>query len=229
MRTTTVAVNLCDAVGFLGSEQYNAVIAAEDRRSELHHSRIQNPGTVESLLGSTSPMQHHASSMPSKPASSASAICIDNDAKHHYLSDSSLNLLTIQASEVYKYALRLMDALFSEEEMSSRCYQQAGRGAPSNKPLLSPRWVNCMEDALRKFGKSLFEEKCVKICNQKCRDTKCLSILSGLSVCCEVRNQRTSSCYVSDHCVPNSPLKVILCSEGICTSSVVSSVMLLSA
>ena len=28
-------------------------------------------------------------------------------------------------------------------------------------------------DALRKFGKSLFEEKCVKICNQKCRDTKC--------------------------------------------------------
>ncbi|KAL5473005.1 hypothetical protein EMCRGX_G027445 [Ephydatia muelleri] len=48
----------------------------------------------------------------------------------------------------------------------------------------------------------------------------CLSVLSGLTVCCEVRNQRTSSCYVFDHCVPNSPLKVILCSEGICTSSV---------
>ena len=84
-----------------------------------------------------------------------------------------------------------MDALFSEEELSSSCYQQAGRGTQSDKPPLSPRRVKCMEGAYifswlvlstntftdyikKKFGKE-FETKHVEIrkkCNQKCRDAK---------------------------------------------------------
>ena len=62
-----------------------------------------------------------------------------------YLQDSGLKLLEIRASDIFKYSLQLMDALFSEEELSSSCYQVAGRGTPSDTPPLSPRRVKCME------------------------------------------------------------------------------------
>ena len=62
-----------------------------------------------------------------------------------YQQDSGLKLLEIQASDIFKYSLQLLDALFSEDELSSSCYQVAGRGTPSNKPPLSPRRVKCME------------------------------------------------------------------------------------
>ena len=42
-----------------------------------------------------------------------------------------------------------MDVLFSVQELSSNCYQQAGRGTSSDrdKPTLSPRHMKCMEGA----------------------------------------------------------------------------------
>ena len=106
-----------------------------------------------------------------------------------YEQDSGLKLLEIRATDIFKYSLQLMDALFSEEELSSSCYQQAGRGTQSDKPPLSPRRVKCMEGAYifswlvlstntftdcikKKFGKE-FETKHVekrKKCNQKCQE-----------------------------------------------------------
>ena len=62
-----------------------------------------------------------------------------------YQQDSGLKLLEIRASDIFKYSLQLMDALLSEEELSSSCYQVAERGTPSDKPPLLPRRVKCME------------------------------------------------------------------------------------
>eukprot|EP00731_Ephydatia_muelleri_P023095 Em0015g678a len=97
---------------------------------------IPNPAIKEQLQGASSTPQGP------KPVPSVSD---DDNVEHNYISDSGLKLLEIRGSDIFKYSLQLMDALFSEEELPSSCYQVAGRGTPSDKPPLSPRRVKCME------------------------------------------------------------------------------------
>ena len=40
----------------------------------------------------------------------------------HYVQEKGVNLLGIRASSADKYALALMDALFTDEEMAKSCY-----------------------------------------------------------------------------------------------------------
>ncbi|KAL5473506.1 hypothetical protein EMCRGX_G027997 [Ephydatia muelleri] len=161
----------------------NAIIAAsaaEDRRAMMRPI-ISNHAIKEQPQGASSTQQGP------KPVPSVSdddnvdhnypvpSVSDDDNVDHNYISDSGLKLLEIRASDIFKYSLQLMDALFSEEELSSSCYQVAGRGTPSDKPPLSPRRVKCMEDCIKKkFGKQ-FDSHHVEIrkkCNQKCRDTR---------------------------------------------------------
>ncbi|KAL5489036.1 hypothetical protein EMCRGX_G018081 [Ephydatia muelleri] len=146
----------------------NAIIAASaaEDRCAMMRPIISNHAIKEQPQGASSTQQGP------KPVPSVSD---DDNVDHNYISDSGLKLLEIRASDIFKYSLQLMDALFSEEELSSSCYQVAGRGTLSDKPPLSPRRVKCMEDCIKKkFGKQ-FDSHHVEIrkkCNQKCRDTR---------------------------------------------------------
>ena len=51
----------------------------------------------------------------------------------HYVQEKGVNLLGIRASSADKYALALMDALFTDEEMAKSCYMLTKR---SKKPPL---------------------------------------------------------------------------------------------
>ena len=50
--------------------------------------------------------------------------------------------MAIKASDPEKYALALMDALFSDEEMSLSCYCETKR---STKPPLPPQRITLLE------------------------------------------------------------------------------------
>ncbi len=56
--------------------------------------------------------------------------------------ENGVNLLTIRAEDPYKYALHLMDILFTDEEMASSCYVSSKR---TKKPGLDPARVTVLE------------------------------------------------------------------------------------
>lgn len=53
-----------------------------------------------------------------------------------------MNLLQVRAVDEEKYALQLMDALFSDEEMAVSCYIASQK---SKKPGLNPKKVELLE------------------------------------------------------------------------------------
>ncbi len=59
-----------------------------------------------------------------------------------YVKENGVNLLTISAVNPTKYALQLMDILFSDFEMSSSCYVMSSW---SSKPGLDSNKVTLME------------------------------------------------------------------------------------
>ena len=110
-----------------------------------------------------------------------------------HFQDNGVNLLSIRAVEPDKYALSLMDVLFTEAEMASCCYDNK----KSSKPGLPPTKVQLLEGmcwnwicfgvhnayswsiliiaecVARKFGRSVMEQSSLVIrkkCNQKCID-----------------------------------------------------------
>ncbi len=58
------------------------------------------------------------------------------------LQESGVNLLVIRAMNAQKYALSLMDAIFSDEEMSKSCFSCGKRGT---KPQLPQEKVKLIE------------------------------------------------------------------------------------
>ena len=56
--------------------------------------------------------------------------------------DKGVDLLTLRAPDFYKYALVLMDALFSDEEMAPCCFKESSK---STKPPLSREKTKLME------------------------------------------------------------------------------------
>ncbi len=58
-----------------------------------------------------------------------------------------MNLMSISAINPVKYALSLMDALFSDEEMGAKCFSGTSR---SNKEALPKEKVKLIEGLLNK-------------------------------------------------------------------------------
>lgn len=58
------------------------------------------------------------------------------------MQDKGVNLLTLQAPDPEKYALVLMDALFSDSEMATSCYVATKR---SKKNPLPPEKIELLE------------------------------------------------------------------------------------
>lgn len=70
-----------------------------------------------------------------------------------------------------KAALKLMDVLFTDEEMSSSCFKPGSRR--SCKPALDEYRVKLIEDCLLQYygdTYSSIKEDVTRRCNQKCRD-----------------------------------------------------------
>ncbi len=101
-----------------------------------------------------------------------------------------MQLLTIRALNPAKYALALMDAIFSDEEMSSHCFACSPRGSKQQLPqekinlitgilliflvifMTSNRTflADCID---KKYGRGAMlknEHEIKKKCNQKCID-----------------------------------------------------------
>ena len=53
--------------------------------------------------------------------------------------------MKIKSPNIFKYELSLMDAIFTEQEITSSCFHQANRGTCSEKPPLSPGRVQLLE------------------------------------------------------------------------------------
>ena len=58
--------------------------------------------------------------------------------------DDGVDLLSIKAVGAPKYALNLLNALFTDEELGSSCYKKKPR-SKSEKPPLSPKRVALLE------------------------------------------------------------------------------------
>lgn len=61
---------------------------------------------------------------------------------HLYLQEQGVNLLNVRGSSADKYALNLMDVLFTEDELATRCYEVSKR---TTKPGLDPKRVQLLE------------------------------------------------------------------------------------
>ena len=64
---------------------------------------------------------------------------------------NGVDIRNIKAHDIFKYALVLMDALFTEEDMSTSCFFQSERGTASDKPPLEPSKVKLLEGKLNVF------------------------------------------------------------------------------
>ncbi|KAL5516313.1 hypothetical protein EMCRGX_G001604 [Ephydatia muelleri] len=67
-----------------------------------------------------------------------------NEQMDHFLTEDGIDLLSIKAVDPAKYALNLMNALFTDEEMGSSCFKKR-LGSKTEKPQLSPKRVGLLE------------------------------------------------------------------------------------
>ena len=81
-----------------------------------------------------------------------------------------VNVNRIPAKDEYIYGLRLMDVLFTKEEMANSLLLPSKR---SDKFPLDKTHVNLMFDLTdKRFGRKWDMSKLTSKCNQKCRDAK---------------------------------------------------------
>eukprot|EP00731_Ephydatia_muelleri_P013442 Em0007g752a len=67
-----------------------------------------------------------------------------NEQMDHFLTEDGIDLLSIKAVDSAKYALNLMNALFTDEKMGSSCFKKR-LGSKTEKPQLSPKRVGLLE------------------------------------------------------------------------------------
>eukprot|EP00731_Ephydatia_muelleri_P019477 Em0012g302a len=111
--------------------------------------------------------------LSSKENSSKSQSCnSEKDVKpmDHFVTDDGIDLLSIKAVDPSKYALNLMSALFTDEELGSSCYKKRPE-SKSEKPPLSPSRIALLEECIeKKYGKETLNKEAATIqkkCNQK--------------------------------------------------------------
>ena len=86
-----------------------------------------------------------------------------------------INVNRIPAKDAYKFSLRLLDVLFTKEELHDHLLLPSKK---SEKPPLDKCRVNLMFDLIdKRFGKKWDLSEVTKCCNQKCRDA--INYLSG--------------------------------------------------
>ena len=85
------------------------------------------------------------------------------------------NVMRLPARDAYAFALLLMDAMFSKEELSVSLLYKSDK---SKKPGLDEEKVNHMMRLVEKrFGEKGWNEKTlISKANQKCRDSKSIVI-----------------------------------------------------
>ena len=75
--------------------------------------------------------------------------------------DKGVHLLSIRAMDVPKYALALMDAIFSDDEMGSCCFLPGKR---SSKPQLLQEKIELLEGILIQWFSECLTTSTILIC-----------------------------------------------------------------
>ena len=82
--------------------------------------------------------------------------------------------MRVPARDAYAFALQLMDALFTKEEMSQSLLYKSDK---SEKPGLEEEKVRRLIKLVeRRFGNDWNEKTLISKANQKCRDSKTIVI-----------------------------------------------------
>ncbi|KAL5477321.1 hypothetical protein EMCRGX_G024110 [Ephydatia muelleri] len=107
-----------------------------------------------------------------------------NQSPEYFVTKNGVDLLKVRGTNVVKYALGLLDALYTEEELKQSSFVPVGKSTTSVKPPLSPERMKPFEDCLKqKFSASELKENVEAIrqsCTQKCRDKgKILGMILG--------------------------------------------------
>ncbi|KAL5491799.1 hypothetical protein EMCRGX_G017163 [Ephydatia muelleri] len=107
-----------------------------------------------------------------------------NQSPEYFVNKNGVDLLKVRGTNVVKYALGLLDALYTEEELKQSSFVPVGKSTTSVKPPLSPERMKLFEDCLKqKFSASELKENVEAIrqsCTQKCRDKgKILGMILG--------------------------------------------------
>eukprot|EP00731_Ephydatia_muelleri_P021502 Em0014g93a len=107
-----------------------------------------------------------------------------NQSPEYFVNKNGVDLLKVRGTNVVKYALGLLDALYTEEELKQSSFVPVGKSTTSVKPPLSPERMKLFEDCLKqKFSASELKENVEAIrqsCTQKYRDKgKILGMILG--------------------------------------------------
>eukprot|EP00731_Ephydatia_muelleri_P009985 Em0005g571a len=163
-------------------EECNATLS-----DELRHIRIAVEAILNHLISNTgnsvpTPNCQLTSSTTltcnppstSKEAQAESQPKPINQTPEYFVTKNGVDLLKVQGTNVVKYALGLLDALYTEEELKQSSFVPVGKSTTSAKPPLSPERMKLFEDCLKqKFSASELKENVEAIrqsCTQKCRD-----------------------------------------------------------
>ncbi|KAL5510011.1 hypothetical protein EMCRGX_G005476 [Ephydatia muelleri] len=161
------------------SHECNATISGELRRIRiaveaiLNHLISNTVPTPNCQLTSSTTLTCDPPST-SKEAQAESQSKPINQSPEYFVNKNGVDLLKVRGTNVVKYALGLLDALYTEEELKQSSFVPVGKSTTSVKPPLSPERMKLFEDCLKqKFSASELKENVEAIrqsCTQKCRD-----------------------------------------------------------
>ncbi|KAL5502084.1 hypothetical protein EMCRGX_G008802 [Ephydatia muelleri] len=152
---------------------------------------LQNQGTgVAASVGGTAPLSgagalivdaisqsSHVDGLATCSVSVLGAEGTTVQDEKRFISKGGIELLKIDSTDIVKYGLALLDALFTDEEQATHCYKVSGKSNSSSvsaKPPMSPGRVKTLEECIeKKFGAvamAASKDKIRTSLNQKCRD-----------------------------------------------------------
>eukprot|EP00731_Ephydatia_muelleri_P034944 Em0087g13a len=119
---------------------------------ELRRIRIAVEGILAHLIANQSNRgiggptlnEHPGSPAPLQPPG-PSCVASSSHPPDYFLTESGVNLLNLKGVDSSKYALSLLDALYSEEELKTSSFVPVGKFTSSVKPPLSPKRMKLLE------------------------------------------------------------------------------------
>eukprot|EP00731_Ephydatia_muelleri_P003886 Em0002g62a len=161
------------------SHECNATIS-----DELRRIRIAVEAILDHLISNTVPTPNcqltSSTTLTCDPPSTSKEAQAESQSKpinqspEYFVNKNGVDLLKVRGTNVVKYALGLLDALYTEEELKQSSFVPVGKSTTSVKPPLSPERMKLFEDCLKqKFSASELKENVEAIrqsCTQKCRD-----------------------------------------------------------
>ncbi|KAL5493153.1 hypothetical protein EMCRGX_G014290 [Ephydatia muelleri] len=141
------------------SHECNATLSDELRRIRIAVEGNSVPTPNCQLTPSTTLTCDPPST--SKEAQAESQSKPINQSPEYFVNKNGVDLLKVRGTNVVKYALALLDALYTEEELKQSSFVPVGKSTTSVKPPLSPERKKLFEDCLKQkiqcFGT---ERKC---------------------------------------------------------------------